>query len=314
VRDIRRTDLALLAVLDALLEERSVTRAAAQLAVTQPTVSGMLARLRKLFNDPLFVRTQRGLLPTPRAQALAPLLKQWLADAGALVAGHAFEPASARLTTAIAANDYIQSALIVLFLERLRGSAPHVRVAVRPAQTDRVAEMLADGELDLSITSTTEITAFDLPSRSLYEERYVCAVSKDHPLQGQRVLTLDQFCRYPHLLVSPTEGRFVGPTDQALAQLGATRRVVLSVPGFLILPDILRSGDLIAVVPERVLRGRASGLRTFAPPLAIPSFNVVALWHPRLHRDPAHQWLRELLAATARELQAPRLSRLIGVA
>jgi DNA-binding transcriptional LysR family regulator len=303
VRDIRRTDLTLLVVLDALLEERSVTRAAARLALTQPTVSGMLARLRKLFNDPLFVRTQRGLMPTPRAQALAPSLKRWLTDASTLVAGQAFEPASAQLTTSVAANDYIQSALIVPFLERLRSSAPNVRVAVRPAQTDRVAEMLADGQLDLSITSTTEITAFDLPSRSLYEERYVCAIRKDHPLKGKRAVTLDQFCGYPHVLVSPTEGRFAGPTDQALARLGRTRLVVLSVPGFLILPDILQTGDLIAVVPERVLRGRMSGLRTFAPPLAIPGFSVIALWHPRLHKDPAHQWLRELLAATAGDLQ-----------
>jgi DNA-binding transcriptional LysR family regulator len=79
---------------------------------------------------------------------------------------------------------------------------------------------------------------------------------------------------------------------------------VLSVPGFLILPDILQTDDLIAVVPERVLRGRMSGLRTFMPPLAIPRFSVIALWHPRLHKDPAHQWLRELLAATARDLQS----------
>jgi len=306
MRDIRRTDLTLLVVLDALLEERSVTRAAARLAVTQPTVSGMLARLRTLFGDPLFVRTQRGLIPTPRAQALAPALKQWLTDAGALVTGPTFDAASAVLTLSLAANDYIQSALVVPFLERLRGSAPNVRVAVRPSQTDRVAEMLADGELDLSLTSTTEITAFDLPSRSLYDERYVCAVRKDHPLKGRRAVTLDQFCSHPHVLVSPTEGRFAGPTDQALARIGRSRQVVLSVPGFLVLPDILQIDDLIAVVPERVLRGRLAGLRTFAPPLPIPGFSVIAQWHPRLHKDPAHQWLRELLAATARDLQTER--------
>lgn len=299
MRDFRRTDLALLVVLDALLEERSVTRAATRLAIRQPTVSGMLVRLRALFNDPLFVRTQRGLMPTPRAQALAPSLKQWLADANSIVAGHTFEPSSAILTTSLAANDYIQSALVVPFLDRLRSSAPNIRVAIRPAQTDRVAEMLADGELDLSITSTPEITSFDLPSRLLYEERYVCAIRKDHPLKRGRKVTLDQFCSYPHVLVSPTEGRFAGPTDLALAKLGRTRPVVLSVPGFLILPDLLQTDDLIAVVPERVLRGRMAGLRTFAPPLDIPGFGVVALWHPRLHKDPAHKWLRELLAAVA---------------
>jgi DNA-binding transcriptional LysR family regulator len=306
VRDIRRTDLTLLVVLDALLEERSVTRAAARLAVTQPTVSGMLVRLRKLFNDPLFVRTQRGLLPTPRAQALAPSLRQWLAEARTLVAGDTFEPSSAHLTTSLSANDYIQSALIVPFLESLRRDAPHVHLAVRPAQTAYVAEMLANGELDLSITTSTEITSFELPSRSLYEERYVCAIREGHPLKSRRAVTLDQFCSFPHVLVSPTEGRFAGPTDVALAKLGRARRVVLSVPGFLLLPDVLQTDDLIAVVPERVLRGRSAGLRTFAPPLAIPGFNVIAIWHSRLHKDPAHRWLRELLAATARGLQTSR--------
>ena len=166
--------------------------------------------------------------------------------------------------------------------------------------------MLADGELDLSITSTPEITSLDLPSRSLYDERYVCVTRKDHPLNRKRRMTIDQFCSYPHVVVSPTEGRFVGPTDRALAKLGRTRPVVLSVPGFLILPDILQTDDLIAVVPERVLRGRMSGLRTFMPPLEIPGFSVVALWHPRLHKDPAHQWLRELLASVARDLRTSR--------
>lgn len=304
MRDIRRTDLTLLVVLDALLEERSVTRAAARLALTQPTVSGMLARLRTLFKDPLFVRTQRGLLPTPRAQALAPSLKQWLADASLLVAGHSFEPSSAVLTTSLAANDYFQSALIVPFLKRLRHSAPNMRVAVRPSQTDRVGEMLANGELDLNIIASSENTSFDLPSRLLYNDRYICAVREDHPLKRTRKVTLDQFCSYPHVLVSPTEGRFVGPTDHALARLGRTRNVALSISGFLILPDILQTDDLIAVVPERALDGRMSGLRIFMPPVEIPSFSVIALWHPRLTEDPAHRWLRELLATVARDLRA----------
>lgn len=303
MRDIRRTDLTLLVVLDALLEERSVTRAAARLALTQPTVSGMLARLRTLFKDPLFVRTQRGLLPTPRAQALAPSLKQWLADASLLVAGRSFEPASAVMTTSLAANDYFQSALIVPFLKRLRHNAPNMRVAVRPSQTDRVGEMLANGELDLNIIASSENTSFDLPSRLLYNDRYICAVREDHPLKPTRKVTLDQFCSYPHVLVSPTEGRFVGPTDHALAKLGRTRNVALSLSSFLILPDILQTDDLIAVVPERALDGRMSGLRTFVPPVEIPPFSVIALWHPRLTEDPAHRWLRELLVSVAKDLR-----------
>src|SRR5262245_4230200 len=256
MQKLRRADLTLLVALDALLEERSVTRAAARLAVTQPTVSGMLWRLRRLFDDPLFVRAPRGLLPTPRAQALAPQLRQWLADARALVAGEAFEPASAHLTTRLSANDYIQSALVVPFLARLRDKAPGMRVAVRPAQTLDTAGRLASGELDLCLTTTMEVANLDLPSRTLHDERYVCVVRQAHPLKGRRAVTLDQFCAYPHVLVSPSDGRFAGPTDEALAKLGRRRRVVLSVPGFLLLPELLQTGDLVAVVPERVLSGR----------------------------------------------------------
>jgi DNA-binding transcriptional LysR family regulator len=304
MRDLRRIDLNLLVALDALLEEQNVTRAAERLALTQPTVSAMLARLRELFDDPLFVRAQRGLLPTPRAQALAPLLKEWLAEAHGLVAGEAFNPAKATFTASISANDYIQSALLVPLVKRLRREAPSVRLAVRGAELCHGTVPFANGDIDLCIATTSEIPSPDLPARLLYTEYYTCVVRKGHPLAGTRV-TLDQFCRFPHVAVSPTESQFSGPVDQVLAQLGRKRQVVLSVPGFLILPEILATDDLIAVVPERVMRGRMSGLRTFAPPVAIPEFSVVALWHQRLHKDPAHRWLRGLVAETAREFEQP---------
>ena len=263
--DIRRIDLNLLLTLNALLEEQSVTRAAKRLALTQPTVSAMLARLRKIFGDALFVRTPRGISPTPRAAALAPALKQWLADAHAFVAAEHFEPAIADFTASLSANDYIQSALIVPFIERVRRAAPNARLAVRSAQFTDIREMLEDGRLDLCVTSTTEIPSLELLSRLLYEERYIGVVRSAHPLATTAV-TLEQFCRYPHVMVSPADGRFVGPTDQALAQVGLKRRVVLSAPGFLVLPEILNTDDLIAVVPERVLRGRLANLSTFHRP------------------------------------------------
>jgi DNA-binding transcriptional LysR family regulator len=304
--NIRRIDLNLLVALDVLLEEQNVTRAARRLALTQPTVSAMLARLRKLFDDPLFVRSQRGLVPTPRALAIQPGLKQWLGQAHGIVAGERFDPATAELTATVFANDYIQSALIVPFVEQLRRKAQHVRLALRCPQFADVTSMLANGELDLSIATTPDIPSLDLPSRLLYEESYICVVRKEHPLSGKEKVSLDEFCRFPHVVVSPGEGGFVGPTDRALVEVGRKRRVVLSVPGFLILPEILRTEDLIATVPTRVLQGRMTGLRTFAPPLTVPGFSVVMLWHQRLHNDAGHQWLRGLLADIASGLKAPQ--------
>ncbi len=304
MRDLRRIDLNLLVALDALLEEQNVTRAAERLALTQPTVSAMLARLRDLFDDPLFVRAPHGLLPTPRAQALVSPLKEWLAEAHGLVAGEAFDPATAMLTASISANDYIQLALLVPLVERLRRGAPNVRLAVRSPEVCHGTAPFANGAIDLCIATTPEIPSRDLPARLLYNEQYVCVVRQGHPLAGTRV-TLDQFCRFPHVAVSTTESGFSGPADQALAQIGRQRQVALSVPGFLILPEVLATDDLIAVVPERIVRGLMSGLRIFAPPVAIPEFNVVALWHQRLHKDPAHRWLRELVAETARAFEQP---------
>src|SRR5262245_59728829 len=130
--DIKKIDLNLLVVLDALLEERNVTRAAARLGYTQPTISGMLRRLRDLYDDPLFVRTQRGLLPTPRAQSLAIPLKQLLADSHRLIVREAFEPATAEVTFAVSSNDYMQHALLGPFLKVLRKEARRIRLAIVP--------------------------------------------------------------------------------------------------------------------------------------------------------------------------------------
>src|SRR4029077_15280845 len=129
--DIKKIDLNLLVVLDALIDERNVTRAAARLGYTQPTISGMLARLRDLFGDPLFVRTQRGLLATPRAQALAVPLKQLLADSQRLAAGAVLEPASAEVTFPISSNDYMQHALLVPFVKVLRSEARQIKLPLR---------------------------------------------------------------------------------------------------------------------------------------------------------------------------------------
>jgi DNA-binding transcriptional LysR family regulator len=302
----RRIDLNLLVALHALLEERSVTGAARRLALTQPTVSAMLTRLRKQFDDPLFVRTQRGILPTPRAQALAPVLRNWLNDAQALVAKDRFDPSVAKLTVSLSANDYIQATLVVPFIKKLRSQAPQMRLAIRNPQFSNIIGALTEGELDLCVTTAREVSSADLYSRTLYEERYVGVVRKAHPLKAN--VTLDQFCRYPHVVVSPTEGRFLGPTDQALAAVGRRRSVLLSAPGFLVVPEILQTDDLIAVLPERVLCGRMNGLRTFNPPVPVPGFSVLLLWHKRVHKDPALQWMRELLASTASALRSTRLA------
>jgi DNA-binding transcriptional LysR family regulator len=298
--DIRGIDLNLLIVLDALLDERSVTGAAARLGYTQPTISGMLARLRDLFGDPLFVRTQRGILPTPRAEALASPLKQFLADGRRLVTPDVFNPATAEITCAISTNDYMQHALLVPFIRVLRREAAKIRLAIKPPIIAGLADALARGDADLSVT-IPEFAMSNLPSRRLYREHYVAAVRPEHPLAKRRTISLETFCSYDHILVSPTGGSFEGPTDQELARIRKRRTVRYSVPSFLLVPELLQIDDLIAFVPSRLLRGYGERLTLLRSPISVPGFDVIAVWHPRVGQDVAHRWLRMRLSQTAND-------------
>jgi DNA-binding transcriptional LysR family regulator len=300
LRNIRNADLNLLVAFDALYDARNVTRAAQHLNLTQPTVSGMLSRLRDLFGDPLFVRTQHGVLPTPRADALAEPIKAVLAGIDALIAPAEFDPESAEMTLSISANDYMQHALIVPFIRRLRSKAPGIRIAVMPAYLSDLAERLARGRIDLAVT-IPEFAPAGLPCSLLYTERYVCVARRDHPLKTRKI-SLAQFCKYDHVLVSPTGGSFTGPTDEALAALGRSRRVAVSLPSFHVMLETVRTADFLAFVPKRLLVGRMTGLKRFEPPVSLPGFDVVAYWHTRLDGDSAHRWLRALLDDVAREV------------
>lgn len=297
--NIRKIDLNLLVVFDALLDERNVTRAAARLGYTQPTISGMLARLRDLFGDPLFVRAQRGLVPTPRALALAVPLKRLIADSRRLVASDLFDPATAEVTFIISSNDYMQQALLVPFIKALRREGRHIRLAIAPPMIEGLKEALARGQIDLAVT-IPEFAMSDLRSRLLYRERYVVVVRREHPLARRAKMTLERFCSYDHVLVSPTGGSFEGPTDQALALSGLRRKVRYSVPSFLLVPEILQTDDLVALVPSRLLRANRKRLVVLRPPIEVPGFDVIAVWHPSVDKDVAHRWLRTRLAETAR--------------
>jgi len=291
--DIRGLDLNLLKALDALLDEGSVTRAAERLSLTQPAVSGMLTRLRDYFGDPLFIRSSYGMIPTLRAKELAIPVKQILTDIAILLKPVEFDPVTAELTYTILATDYALKAVVVPLMAALKQRAPLIRIAVRPVDSGRMYQQLARGEVDLALV-TPQTTPDDLHGRALYEEEYICVAHSHHPLAAASEITLTQFCEQEHILVS-TEGRFMAVTDEALAELGLSRRVGMSVNSFLVIPDILRLTDMIAVVPSRMVLAD-SGLSILPLPLKIPGFVKSMAWHERTHRDPAHQWMRALCA------------------
>lgn len=248
--DIRTLDLNLLKTLDALLDERSVTRAAQRLSLTQPAVSGMLNRLRDYFDDPLFSRTPHGIVPTLRAQQLAAPVKQILSDIDILLKPTQFDPLTAALTFTVAATDYALKAVIVPFIAALRVRAPGIRVRVIPVEPVLLTTQFEQGKIDLALL-TPDSTPDNLHSRALYDEEYVCLMRHAHPDAGGP-LTLDRFCALEHVLVSYEGESFWGVTDEALASVGRQRQIGLSVSSFLVLPDILAISDMIAVVPARL--------------------------------------------------------------
>jgi DNA-binding transcriptional LysR family regulator len=298
--DIRNVDLNLLVALDALLAERSVSRAAVRLHLSQPATSALLARLRGLFGDPLLLRSARGMLPTPRALELLGPVKQVLDEIDAIVQPRvAFDPASAAHTFTLSASDYVEYALLPTLVDYLERKAPGVRLAVTPLDLQSVAKQMESGEVDLCITGLQNAPA-GMHQRPLYTERMVSVVRRNHPGVGAH-LTLEKFCGLEHILVSVRGSGFSARIDDALAKLGRKRRARLAVPHFLLVPEIVARSDMISALPERLARGYAKKLRIFEPPLDIEGFTVGQIWHERNQREPAQLWLREVLLELAQK-------------
>ncbi|MCT9124554.1 LysR family transcriptional regulator [Cupriavidus gilardii] len=291
-----RLDLNLLITLDVLLAERNVTRAAERLNLSQPSVSVQLAKLRDTLGDPLLLPGPRGMRPTARAEALREPLREALeALQRAVSPQDRFDPARATNTWRVAAFDYAESTVVLPVLHGLRTMAPGTRLAVMQAVPSLLARQAEQGEIDLAF-HTTEGAPPGLHRRPLFTERYVLAGRAGHP-GLRRKPTPAQFCRLEHVIVSPDGGGFLGPTDEALAARGLSRRVVLSVPHFLFVLSVLASTDLVAMLPSRLVRD-AAGIKVVEAPIEIPGYEMSMLWHERVHRDPAHRWLRDTIAAS----------------
>jgi DNA-binding transcriptional LysR family regulator len=293
--NLRTLDLNLLLTLDALLAEHNVTRAAQRLHLSQPSVSVHLAKLRAAFGDPLLLPGPRGMRPTARADALREPLRQALEGLERAVSPAApFDPAQARDRWRVVASDYTEATVLLPALAGLRAAAPGTQLAILQKQPAQIARLAEQGDIDLAL-HTTDGAPSTLRRRALYAERYVLVGRAGHPRLKRRP-TLAQFCKLEHVIVSPDGGGFHAGTDTALAALGLARRVVLSVPHFRFAISVMASTDLVAMLPERLVRGDPA-LAIVQAPLAVPGFEMSMLWHERVHRDPAHQWLRAQLAA-----------------
>ncbi|WP_028222789.1 LysR family transcriptional regulator [Paraburkholderia oxyphila] len=293
-------DLNLLKAFDALYAERHVTRAGLRIGLSQSSMSGALTRLREIFEDELFLRTPSGMQPTPRAHDLAGPISNALRLVRGALGADSFDPATASDAFAIAMNDYAAFVLLPSLLARLGTEAPNVDVHVHGTfGRDEAIELLDSGEVSLAIGFPVEASPRIL-KRPVLQEDFSCVARPEHPAFVQGA-SLDAFAAAPHLLVSP-EGDRSSVVDRELAKLGLGRRVVLSLPQFLVAPFVIAETDLVATLASRVARRFAAtgvGICVHQPPIELPTWTLAMMWHRRADAHPATCWLQNVIAEVA---------------
>lgn len=297
---LRRLDLNLLLAFEALVAERSVTKAAKRMSVGQPAMSASLARLRSFFGDPILVRDGRSLVPTPRALELIASFEEALELIDStLRASHGFDPRSSHRTFTVMASDYVLLLLLGPLVAELEVEAPNLRLIIRPVTAD-YAEQIRRPSLDLLILPE-EAADLEASSAPLFSDRLVCAVAAHHPDVGER-LTEEQFRTLP--LVSHSAG-FADPMiERRFREQGIDRATAIGTQSIVIQPLVLAGTRMMAVIPERLGRHFAgqAGIRLLDPPRPFDPLRLAMFWEPRAGRDPAQRWLRERVLQAAAAL------------
>lgn len=311
--NFRTLDLNLLRVFDEVMAEKSLTKAARNLSITQPAVSNALRRLRETLGDDLVRREGHGIAPTPFALVLWPNVRQALDQLQSALVPQQFIPAEARNAFVLAMADATAAELMGGLGQALEHHAPKVSIRVLPLTTRDPRNMLNEGTADLALGYFPAVLA-DLTAKAqsgeavafehhrLYDGEYVCVMRRGHPL-AQKNITLDEFCNARHLLVS-FSGRPYGFIDEALTSIGRHRRVVMTVNQFFTAGRVVVNSDLLTVLPKHFVptTGIAGELFMCELPFKVPTLHVDALWHRRKHAQSDHVWLRENLIRIAHDV------------
>lgn len=308
--NFRTLDLNLLRVFDEVMAERSLTRAARNLSLTQPAVSNALRRLRETLGDELVQRSGQGMAPTPRALSIWPAVRDALHQLQESLAPSAFEPANATSTFVLAMADATAAELMPGLIDILEREARGVAMRVVPLTTRDPRRLLDEQAADLAVGYFPPLLA-DLTARAqageavgfshlrLYDGEYVCVMRKGHPL-AKGTLTLDRFCAARHMLVS-FSGRPYGMVDESLASLGRQRQVVLTVNQFFTAGRVVANSNLLTVLPRHFVSvtGIADQLALRPLPFDVSPVHVDAVWHQRSEQEGAHRWLRQAVSRAA---------------
>lgn len=291
--DIRGLDLPMLRTFDALLREGSVSRAAARLFLSQPAVSASLKRLREVFGDPLFTRTGHGIVPTPRALALAPRVEAVLNEMHKLMnLEQAFDPAHSDRIVRITGSDHTCRVMLPLLCNELSRRQSRMRLSWELADYGRLTERLRKGDVDIGLHPRLS-PATGVESTLLYEDGYVVVARHGHPALGPAAMPLDAFCTTPHLVLGQTRSVLDDTVDQALSRKGRERHVQAAVATFSQMVDLMCASELIAVFPRRVAEHYASQLGWAPLPVELPDYRLYVCWAERSNADPAVLWLKD---------------------
>lgn len=316
MQSFRSLDLNLLRVFDEVMATRNTTRAAENLAMTQPAVSNALRRLRQALGDELVTRAGYGIAPTPRAIALWPVVRDALAALQSSITPDRFDPATSKQGFVLAMADATAAMLIPRLMRHSETNAPGITTRVLPLTTRDPRSLLEAGEVDLAVGYFPAVVASinlqnmqtgnpdSLFHTQLYSGEYVCVMRRDHPLaldlQG-KPLSLDAYCAAHHLLVS-FSGRPFGFVDEALAAINRSRRVVLTVNQFFTAGRVVAGSDLLTVLPRHFLpsTGISDEFAVVNLPFDVPPVRVDMVWHRRAQAVSAQQWLRAAVSDVAK--------------
>lgn len=304
--ELRDIDLNLLLVFDRLLKERRVSNVAESLGLSQPAISNALARLRRILGDELFLRTPRGMEPTPFALELAePVAYAMGALHTALNQQLVFDPATSTRAFTIAMTDIGEIYFMPTLMEVLAREAPGVTISTVRNTAVNLRDEMEAGRVDLAIGLLPRLKT-GIFQRRLFLQRYVCLFGAKHPLARKRSISLEDFCAADHVLVK-AEGTGHGRADDLMSARGIARRVRLTVPHFVAVGHILHSTQMIATVTERLAQSIAEPFDlVWRPhPVALPEVAINVVWHARFQRDAGNRWLRETVFEKFSDATAP---------
>ncbi|WXL26623.1 LysR family transcriptional regulator [Ectopseudomonas mendocina] len=293
MNNLRNVDLNLLVTLQALLEEKHISRAALRLHKSQPAISHALANLRRQFNDPLLIRRDGGLELTPRATELLPALNIALGHLGEVLGTPPFDPLDSKRTLRLAMSDFGARVVLPQLIRRLRQDAPGIDLVITHGSREAMLADVTDGEVDMALGVFPGRLSGRLRTQTLFEERFVC-VADAATVPRRSALSLKDWLARPHILVA-TRSAAENEIERALAQAGLQRRIAVQLPHWSVANELIAGTDLILTVAERNLqsiRGDAR-FKCFKPPVEISAFDFQLIWHQRRDGDVAQHWLRE---------------------